>query len=134
MAVALSPGEIREHVLEADRGLPPERQTRWKYRILSAEEYYRIQDGLVAREAGGRRKREDREGSTLRVGTLERDILLAGLAGVENFTDPEGAAVSWPSGRTDRIGFLSRMLPAWRTELANAITGALELDEAERRN
>jgi hypothetical protein len=133
MAIALNPDKEQLYILEEDRELPEEEQTRWFIRTLNAVQYYRAQDNVIELHATGRAN--DRETKTrILSGTQEMNALIDGIAGVENFKDEHGVDQNWPDRPNDaKRTFLSKLRPRWRRELAQAILGDSEVDEDDRK-
>ena len=127
MAIAIQPKKGFDYVLEDDRKFPPEKQTVWKLRGLSIGEQSDVQDSL-------RTERSDTGETSWKTGTLLLKTLRAGLVGVSNFLDESGAAVEFTKDKSGVVSdeFLDRLAPAWRTELANAISGAGQLSDKQR--
>ena len=119
MAIAVDPRATFSYVLECDRELPQEQQTTWELRGLTALEEAKIADDLVRQ---GVADGEVRYSSGSRVLT----ILRYGLRGVRGFFDASGAEVPFEEtkGHPRQVAdaFLDKLQPAWRIELANAIT------------
>lgn len=123
MATADSPDEIHEYVLEDDRKLPKDKQTVWLFKPLLADRYAAALDKVYMTQQGRRRNEPQR--SFYRVGEHELKTLLGGLAGVRNFPDKSGKHVDYPvdGSSSEKIFFISRLRPAWRKELVEAISG-----------
>jgi hypothetical protein len=121
------------YVLEEERKLPPEKQTRWKLKTLEyaeAEELEGLQivvDAFVGRQyvVNGLKK--------------ARLALNVGLLGWENFRDEGGSEITFRGGsRDDRRAIpdelLSLIRPTWAMELANAIRNEASLDLETAKN
>lgn len=124
MPIALDPSETFEYVLECDRDLPEGEQTTFTLRGLTGAERDRIDDMLIVRNVDG--------SQSYRTGSATTAALRYGLKGWGGFRDAGGGEVSFKAVRgtvTDEC--LDRLAPAWRTELANAITSRGEVSEAE---
>lgn len=133
MPVAPNPNSTFDYVLKCDRDKPVEDQTVFKLSVLNAAEYAEIEDSTVVgdREHGFRTQ----SGSTI------LRVLRLGLRGWSNLRNEEGEEVTFATrtvngGRRGAVQqptdeTLSRLLPAWRRELCNAITEGNTVDEDE---
>lgn len=140
MARALNPDREIGFVLKEDRELAPAEQTVWYFRTLSAADHARIQDAavLVEQDAPQKGFRNATTATRTRIlsGSQPLEVLLAGLVRVDNFLDDQGRAIPYPGdGKKEaKLAFLSRLKPAWRREIADAISGETELSEEEEGN
>jgi len=127
MPIAIDPNKSWEYVLLVDRELPPEQQTVFELKALSARELATIEDGSV---------RSDREGKLEYLsGTQTIRILELGVRGWRNFKDPAGTDVPFRENNgKPRHENWDLLRPEWRRELANAITEQNRLSEEERKN
>lgn len=127
MAIAIDPNKTFEYVLLCDRELPPEEQTIFHLKALSARELAEIQDKAARADMDG--NFEFRSGSqTLR-------ILEIGVRGWKNLRDAQGNEIAFRenNGRPRGENW-DLLLPEWRRELANAITEQNRISGAERKN
>ena len=139
MARALNPDQPTPYVLKSDLRtdpitklpvVPPEEQTRWMIVPLDYAQHIASQNGVFEQRTEGRGRKAQ---SITRVlsGTQEKDTLLNGVRDVEQFLDHDGKAVSYPTDTRGRMEFWTRVRPADRAEIARAILGESDLDEAE---
>ena len=122
-----------EYVAECDRQLDDSDQTVWILKNLDPKEEANLEDALGQVNSDG--------GYKLTIGSQARMALDYGLKEVRNFKDSNGNDV-----KVERINkkiggvypiddkFLSRIPKAIRSELANAITRGMKLDEEEQKN
>jgi hypothetical protein len=82
MAVARSKAEVVRFVLEADRKLPPEKQSVFLLRRMSTDQHMMLKNLQEMNAAGDAR--------TVKVGTIYTTVLRIGLVGWENFATAEG--------------------------------------------
>lgn len=109
------PAESWSYVLQSDRGLPLEEQSRFVLSPLSQIERAAIRDEIarVSTASDGRKdiiSRERRQGV---------EIVLDHLVSVENF--PAGAPQKWPDKREERSAYLEQLDDDFVQELANEI-------------
>jgi len=126
-----------DYVLFSERELPPEDQTTFRLRPITAPENKRLQDLLVQRSNGS--------GHTLNPGTAQYAALMAGLRGWSNLQDDEGNPVEFEAARgaASPLGksltgcptpeSLDKIQPAM-TELANAIIDGAEITKDDAKN
>jgi len=122
--IAISPKEVREYILENERG--SESPTIFKLRPLSLRETIEIED-LIGNSL---------EASGYPVGTFNYRVIRYGLCGWSNLKDQEGQEVPFitdPNGRVSDKS-LERLPTAVRTELANAIWTMSNIDSREAKN
>jgi len=117
MPVAKNPFKEHVYVLLEDRGLPEEKQTRFYYKGLTAEQYYKLQDSLIVSRGWS-----DDSVKEIRAGHAEFFILMNCLSKIENFFDEDGNELRWPQDEEGRKRILSFLTPEQRRELANAIS------------
>jgi len=119
MPIALTPNKKWDYVLREDRGLPPDKQTIFKLKALSSEEFFAIQNIQY----------------TNGFGTANQSVLIIGLVGWENFLDNQGQAVPFnlEDGACAQEN-LDRLTPAIMMELIGAIRKRNELSEDEIKN
>lgn len=127
MVIAIDPSKTFDYVLLCDRANPPEEQTVFQLRVLSARELAEIEDGAI---------RSDREGKLEYLsGSQTIRILNYGLRGWRNFRDAAGNEVPFRENNGKPRGEnWDCLLPEWRRELANAITEQNRISETERKN
>lgn len=135
MAIGLNPDKERIYVLEDDRELAEDQRTRWVYKLLSYPAYMSAQDNLVQFQSQKVARGQDSETRTLVLsGTQEKNTLINGLIRVENFFDEDGQLLHYPEAGTEaKVQWLSKVKPRWRAELAKAILGESDLEEADRK-
>ena len=128
MPIALDPKATFEYVLEDDRSLPTEEQTVFTLRGLTVAEEARVADSMISGLPG-------QDELSFRSGTHQLTGLRYGLRGWSNFKDSEGSAVPFETTngnpRNVKDSSLDRILPAYRTELVNAILERGSVNEAE---
>ncbi len=128
MAIAVDPKQTFQYVLKCDRDLADEEQTVFELRGLTTAEEARVADSMITSVPG-------ESELSLRSGTHQLTLLRAGLRGWRNLRDAAGVEVPFestkghPGSVTDKS--LDRLLPAWRTELANAVSERGEIDVVE---
>lgn len=136
MPIAIDPREPYEYVLECDRDLPDDEQTRWKLKVLTLGELASLEDSLF---------RLDPESGEARLltGSHATKILKIGLLGWSGFRDANGDDVPFrtrtvgrATGKREEVTdeCLERLHPDWRRELANAITEQARPTQGERKN
>ena len=125
--IAIDPNQTWEYVLECDRDLPPDQQTAFELKVLTARELAAIQDGATKGNVDGSLE--------FRSGTQTLRILELGVRGWRNFKDAAGTDVPFRenSGKP-RLENWDVLRPEWRRELANAITEQNRVTEEERKN
>jgi hypothetical protein len=128
MPIALDPKATFEYVLEDDRTLDAEAQTRFTLRGLTVAEEARVADSMISSIPG-------QEELSFRSGTHQLTVLRYGLRGWTNFLTAEGAQVPFevnkgaPRHVTDDC--LDRLLPRHRQELVSVILERGSVTEAE---
>lgn len=123
MAIAVDPNRTFDYVLKEDRDLPPEQQTVFKLKVLSARELARLEDSVSVMDKDGNWQ--------VKVGTKTLEILSCGLRRWDNFRDRNGNLITFVGSMDDNF---DRLRPEWRRELADAITEQANLSEDERKN
>ncbi|MDA8122246.1 MAG: hypothetical protein M0Z38_06745 [Deltaproteobacteria bacterium] len=127
MPIAIDPTKVIEYVLLCDRDLPPEEQTMFELKVLTARELAKIEDGSARADVSGNIE--------FRSGTQVINILNVGLKGWRNFKDAQGREVPFRENngapRPENWDYLT---PDWRRELANAVTEQTRVTETERKN
>ncbi len=127
MPIAVDPSKTWEYVLLADQELPPEQQTVFELKTLSARELAAIQDGATKGNVDGTLE--------FKSGTQTLRILDLGVSGWRNFRDAQGAEVAFRENNgKPRPENWDCLRPEWRRELANAVTEQNRLTEEERKN
>lgn len=136
MARGLNPRKERFLVLECDKNLPAEEQSRFYYRLLDYGQFTDAQDNLVEwveSEDGAKNK------TRVLNGTQERTVLLAGLIRFENFCDEDGNEIVYPAEQSNaetvkkaKLEALTALRPEWRKELARAILNAARPTEKQK--
>ena len=130
MARALNPTENFEYVLEEQRHLPPGEWTVFELKVLTARELAKVEDSFAALQG-------DTGEVLIKSGSQVLKILELGLRGWDNLKDESGAEVPfrWRVPNTQiHHENLDRLYPAWRRELANAITEINRFDEEAAKN
>lgn len=136
MPIAIDPREPYEYVLECDRKLPDDEQTKFVLKVLTLGELANLEDSLFRMDPGSGEAK-------LMTGSHAIKILKLGLRGWRNFNDANQQPVEFETRRTgtsagprDEVtdSCLERLHPDWRRELANAITSQAKLNEEERKN
>jgi hypothetical protein len=123
MAVALSLTQ-KEYILEVDRDLPVEQQTKFFIKPLSARQNAALQDGMKFS------KKED--GATIEnIGTHTLEILKAGLVGWDNFNDAEGNPIKFTKDAEVNI---DKLCVEYRYELSGAIMELSNLGPVKEKN
>lgn len=128
MPIALDPKATFEYVLEDDRTLDAEAQTRFTLRGLTVAEEARVADSMISSIPG-------QEELSFRSGTHQLTVLRYGLRGWTNFLTAEGTQVPFevskgsPRHVTDEC--LDRLLPRHRQELVGVILERGSVSEAE---
>lgn len=123
MPIAVDPAKVVRYVLRAERELPPEQQTVFLLKALTARETADVEDALFFQTAIG---------TMVRNGSQRLRILGLGVVGWENFPDSQGRPV--PFNTQDKAANWDRIAPEYQTELANAIMEANRLNAADRKN
>ncbi len=127
MPIAVDPSKSWDYVLLVDRELPPEQQTIFELKVLSARDLAAIQDGATKGNVDGSLE--------FKSGTQTLRILEMGVRGWRNFKDDTGADVPYRENNgKPRPENWDCLRPEWRRELANAITEQNRLSEEERKN
>ncbi|MDD5762175.1 MAG: hypothetical protein PHP88_06650 [bacterium] len=127
MPIAVDPNKSWEYVLLVDRELPPEQQTVFELKVLTARDLASIQDGSTTGNVDG--------SLMFKSGTQTLRILDLGVSGWRNFKNESGAEVPFRDNNgKPRSENWDVLRPEWRRELANAITEQNRLTEEERKN
>lgn len=127
MPIAVDPNKSWDYVLLVDRMLPPEEQTVFNLRVLSARELAEIEDGAAKSDLAGNIE--------FRGGTQTLRILSLGVTGWRNFRDAQGNEITFRENNgKPRAENWDCLRPEWRKELANAVTEQNRLSEEERKN
>ncbi len=107
MAIALNLKAV-DFVLKCDKDLPPEEQTIFKIKPLTAKQYMEMADTM------------EYSGETVKhMGLATYNMLKIGLIGWKNFKDAEGNDVSFITNMDDN---LNRIPADYRMELSTKIT------------
>lgn len=123
MAIALTLKQ-KEYVLETDRELPAEEQTKFFIKPLSARQNAQIQDGM--------RFNKTENGATIEnIGTHTLEILKYGLVGWENFNDADGNPIKFTKNMDENI---DKLCVEYRYELSGAIMELSNLGPAKEKN
>lgn len=128
MPIALNPKQTYFYVLDCDRSLPENEQTKFEIRGLTVAEEASVSDSMILAHSGG-------DDFSFRAGTHQLTVLRLGLRGWANFRDGEGQEVpfemtkSHPRQVSDAS--LDRLAPEWRVEIMNAILDRGAVTEEE---
>ncbi|HEY4131671.1 MAG TPA: hypothetical protein VGM50_13715 [Gemmatimonadaceae bacterium] len=107
--------ETWAYVLQGDRALPPEQQTRFTLRPMTVLERAAAQDDLI-------RSFTNETGQRVLIRRTRQQtvaIALEHITAIENF--PVGAPALWPSDRTARIAYLERLVDTDVDEIGNEV-------------
>jgi hypothetical protein len=123
---------VVEYIPKDDLELPAAEQTVFLLRPLKSKELARLEDNMA--ESTPRKK-----GGTLRIktGTHVVDTLSLGLAGVRNFGGKDIILADCANDRDRRLcleGLIDAIPPRIRRELADEITGDVEVSKGEEKN
>lgn len=122
MAIALNL-EKKEYILEIDRDVEVEKQTKFFIKPLSAKQSAAIQDSMKISKEGN---------ATIdNIGSYTLDILKSGLVGWDNFVDSEGNQIKFSKHQDDNI---DRIPLEYRYELSSAIMELSNLGEDKEKN
>jgi hypothetical protein len=112
------PPESWVYVLDADKKLPPEEQTRWTLSPMTQSERARFVDDLV-------RTHVSEDGGQTVIRRTEQQALglcLTHIVSVENFpAGSNGASQAWPKGQAERERYLEMVDAADILELGNEV-------------
>lgn len=97
MVIARTPTERRPFVLPEERELPPEQQTTFWLRDLTAAESAQLKDLGMAYDQGS-------DSTMMRTGTSALRAVRAGLVGWDNFADEHGTPVEFATHRAAPLG------------------------------
>lgn len=111
-----------EYILESDRG--SEEPTVFIIRTLDAARFMRLA-GAVRKLMTG----QDSETDPTKLGPYFDLCLGLGLVGWRNFRNAAGEEVPYEGQQS-----LARLLPAWRVELAKAVSDHNGISETDRKN
>lgn len=121
MAIAINLNQ-KEYILESDRELPAEKQTKFFIKPLSAKQAAVLQDSM----------KFSGEGTIMQnMGTNTLEMLKIGLVGWENFVDAEGNQIKFTKNMDENI---DRLAVAYRYELASAIMELSNFGDKEVKN
>lgn len=128
MAIAVDPNKIVPYVLKEDRHLPPDQQTIWKTKILTARQHAHLQDYAVQANSTD-------SSMFVKSGSTVLETIKMGLYGWENFKDENGKEVEWRI--KDGIPLdenFDRMQPRWRQEISKFISERNTLSAEQIKN
>jgi len=137
MAKALSL-EPTVYVLEFERTVPSEDQTKWHIRPLKWKERAEIQDGMIVTEINMRGPKDGSQHGTMRhlSGTQAKLALEKGLLKIDNLIDDKGDVIKYVKSMpyTQREGILDRIPPEWVKEITDEILKMSGLQKDEEKN
>lgn len=113
-----------EFVTKAEKKLPPEKQTSFKVRFLTASQQAEIRDTLYNVSGLGKARKE-----RIQTGTADLQTLKYGLVGWSNFLDDNGSPVNFDLGKIDDM--IDMIPPEARSEIASHVRGESEVTEGE---
>jgi hypothetical protein len=121
------------YVLEEERSLPPEKQTRWHLRTLTYSQAEDVGSIEVQQDQFGQRR------ITTNAIKWARLVLNFGLHGWENFRDESGKEIEFRVGsscdhRALPNDILDLIRPTWAIELADQIRNEANLDLETAKN
>ena len=124
---------LKSDFIDGDRKKPKKNQTTWWHKLADLDLQGRSSDSIefVGDPSGDTEKLQTKVKLDPR---LQNDTIKQCLLRVENLKDTDGKPAEWPSSNQEQNGFLARMLPADRSELANAIRNGGEITEDEAKN
>ena len=123
MAVALTLTQ-KEYVLEVDRDLPVDEQTKFFIKPLSAKQNAAIQDGMKFSKS--------EKGAVIdNIGSHTLDTLKSGLVGWENFNDADANPIKFVKNMEDNI---DKLCVEYRYELSGAIMELSNLGPIKEKN
>ena len=117
-----------EYVLKEERGLLPEKQTRFHLRPLRFREWEQIQKRKATYT------KDDGVQLDLDAGTLARRVLNWGLLGWDNFPGAPAFQRVNEQGRDIVPDHMLDLVTPWANELANAITERTVVSEESAKN
>lgn len=132
MAIAIDVARVHRFITEADQKLPPEQQTTFLLGVVSAREQAELHDILFEATLA--------PDGTISKGRVREQafnygIIVRGLRGWENFRDAKGADVAFiPNGKGASDESITRIPPATRTSIANAIAALSRVVEDDEKN
>lgn len=121
MAIALNITQ-KEYILECDKDLSKEKQTKFFIKPLSAKQSAAMQDSISLVEG---------KASITNMGTYTLDVLKAGLVGWENFVDVEGNQIKFVKNMDENI---DRIPMEYRYEISSEIMNLSTLGENKVKN
>ncbi|MFH0907798.1 MAG: hypothetical protein V1929_03420 [bacterium] len=138
MAIAYDPDNFFDYVLERERKLPPDEQTIWHLKTLSAREMAAVENSWQHKVSADEETPKGKNVSmNMNRGTMIVELLRRGLCGWDNLLDRKGKPVAFIPG--EKGGFcnaknIDRVDPTDRHELAGAIEAGGKLDETDVKN
>lgn len=136
-AVAYDPDVLFDYVLAADRDKPPEKQTIFHLKTLTARDTEAIENAWRTMMSGDKDKVAEKDlVLALNRGTMTIETLKRGLCGWDNFLDARGKPIPFlPCERAIcPMKNIDRLQPDDRHELAKAIEDGAHLSESDRKN
>lgn len=121
MAIALNITQ-KEYILECDKDLSSDKQTKFFIKPLSARQAAVMQDSISL---------VDGKASISNMGTYTLDVLKAGLTGWENFVDESGNQIKFTKNMDENI---DRIPMEYRYEISSEIMNLSTLGESKLKN
>lgn len=118
------PTQSWEYVLDRDRELAPEEQSRFLLRPLTVSERAAVHSGLVTLMEGPDGTRQTQS----RLNIVGVNIAVQNIVSVENFPSDEPKA--WPDSREERLKYLEQLSDDDVQELANEVFAKSTIDTA----